>query len=62
MRYWIKRVAEVKVDDTNVSLRISQRKNDVQTKKLVAVGLDLIYPYYRDYIWTLNGGKHVNGR
>jgi hypothetical protein len=62
MWYWIKRVAEVTVDDADLSLRISQQSDKVQIKKLAAVGLDLIYSYFRDYIWTLNGGRHVNGR
>jgi len=61
MRCWIKRVADVTVCDINLSPSINQRSDKVQIK-LVAVGLDLIYPHYReDYIWALNGGKHDNG-
>lgn len=61
MRWWIKRVADVTVGDTNLSPCINQWSDKVQIK-LVAVGLDLIYPHYReDYIWTLNGGRHDNG-
>jgi len=55
MRYWIKRVAEVTVDDTNLSLRINQRSDKVQIKKIGSgrfrFDISMLQGLYLDFKW-----------
>jgi hypothetical protein len=50
------------MDGINLSLRINRQSNEVKINNKIGSGrLDLLYPYDRDYIWTLSGGKRVSG-
>jgi hypothetical protein len=61
MWYCVKRVAEVEVDSITLPLRINQQYDRTKINNKICNGrFSLIYPYYRDYIPTLNGGKHIN--